>query len=80
MGVMSSTLPRDVSILVTSPEGVKELRRQERVYANDYAINEWEFHRCPFEEDSEFVSSLVPGSSMTMWLHRREYISPEVYS
>ena len=53
----------NVSILVTNREGVKELRRQERVFPIVCAINEWELHRCSFDEDSELVSSLDPGSS-----------------
>ena len=61
----------DVSIFVTSSEGVKEFRHK-RVYTNLHAIKEWQVHCCSFEENSEFVSSLVPGSSeIVLYLNAR---------
>ena len=52
----------DVSIFVTGSEGVKEFRH-ERVFTNLQVSKKWQVHRCSFEENSDFVSSLVPGSS-----------------
>ena len=52
-----------VSILATCSEGVKEFRRNERLHTNLRKFEKWQVHHCSFGENSEFVSSLVPGSS-----------------
>ena len=52
----------EVSIFVTSSDGVKEFR-QESLYTNLHATKKWKVYRCSFRENSEFVSSLIPGST-----------------
>ena len=61
----------DVSISVTSSEEVKEFPH-ERVFTNLHLIQQWQLHRCSFEENSDLVSSLVPGSSeIVLYLNAR---------